>query len=75
MQGKLTGFREADRVVKLLSRYGLTTHMEYDKVKAFNILRMDKKKEADKMNFVLLTKIGKAVVRPIPLTELEKIFN
>jgi 3-dehydroquinate synthase len=75
LSATLTGFRETDRVVRVLSQYGLTTYMEYDKVKAFNILRMDKKKEADKMNFVLLKKIGKAVVHPIPLTELEKIFS
>ncbi|HTE23225.1 3-dehydroquinate synthase [Flavitalea sp.] len=71
----LTGFRETERVVKVLSQYGLPTYMEYDKVKAFNVLRMDKKKDADKMNFVLLKKIGKAVVHPIPLIELEKIFS
>jgi 3-dehydroquinate synthase len=71
----LIGFRETARVVKVLSQYGLRTYMEYDKVKAFNILRMDKKKDADKMNFVLLKKIGRAVVHPIPLAELEKIFS
>ena len=49
--------------------------MEYDKVKVFDVLRMDKKKDADKMNFVLLDKIGRAVVHPIPLVELEKIFK
>jgi 3-dehydroquinate synthase len=71
----LTGFRETGRVVKVLSQYGLPTYMEYDKAKAFNVLRMDKKKDADKMNFVLLKKIGKAVIHPIPLIELEKIFS
>ena len=71
----LTGFRDTQRVVKVLSQYGLPTYMEYDKAKAFDVLRMDKKKDADKMNFVLLKKIGKAVVHPIPLIELEKIFS
>jgi 3-dehydroquinate synthase len=71
----LTGFRETDRVVKVLSQYGLPTYMDYDKAKAFDVLRMDKKKDADKMNFVLLKKIGKAVIHPIPLIELEKIFS
>ncbi|RYY17135.1 MAG: 3-dehydroquinate synthase [Chitinophagaceae bacterium] len=71
----MTGFRETERVIKVLSQYGLPTRMEYDKAKAFNILSMDKKREADKMNFVLLKKIGKAVVHPIPLIDLEKIFS
>ncbi len=72
---RLTGFSETGRVVKVLKQYGLPTYAEYDKKKAFEVLRMDKKKELDKMNFVLLRKIGKAVVYPIPMTELEQAFN
>jgi 3-dehydroquinate synthase len=71
----LTGFSETARVVKVLKQYGLPTYAEYDKKKAFQILQMDKKKDVDNMNFVLLKKIGKAIVRPIPLAELEKIFS
>jgi shikimate kinase / 3-dehydroquinate synthase len=71
----ITGFAESKRVVKLLSRYGLPTHREYDKKKALDILKMDKKKDMDKMNFVLLKRIGKAVVHPIPLSDLDKIFS
>ncbi|RYG05084.1 MAG: 3-dehydroquinate synthase [Chitinophagaceae bacterium] len=68
------GFRDTGRVVKVLKQYGLPTYAEYDKPEALKILKMDKKKDADKMNFVLLQKIGKAIVHPIPLTELETIF-
>jgi len=71
----LTGFTETARVVKVLRQYGLPTYAEYDKKKAFQILQMDKKKDIDNMNFVLLKKIGKAVVHPIPLAELEKVFS
>jgi 3-dehydroquinate synthase len=71
----LISFTETDRVVKVLKQYGLPTYAEFDKAKAFQILKMDKKKDMDKMNFVLLKKIGKAVVFPIPLAELEKIFS
>ncbi len=71
----LTGFKETDRVVKVLRQYGLPTYAEYDKKKAFNVLKMDKKKEMDTMNFVLLKKIGKAVVHPIPMAELEQLFS
>jgi len=75
LSADLTGFKETERVVKVLDQYGLPTYTEYDKPKAFGILRMDKKKDADKMNFVLLKSIGKAVVFPIPLSELEKRFS
>lgn len=69
------GFSESSRVLKVLGQYGLPTQFEYDRPRAFNILKMDKKKDADKMNFVLLKKIGKAYVEPIPLAELESIFS
>jgi 3-dehydroquinate synthase len=75
LSSALTGFLETDRVVSVLKQYGLPTYAAYDKKKAFQILQMDKKKDVDKMNFVLLKKIGKAVVHPIPLAELAKIFN
>jgi len=40
-----------------------------------NVLRKDKKKEKDTMNYVLLNKIGEGVVRPIPVVELEKLLQ
>jgi 3-dehydroquinate synthase len=68
-------FNETSRVVRVLKQYGLPTHMDYDRKKAFAILGMDKKKDVNKMNFVLLKKIGKAVVNPIPLAELEGLLG
>lgn len=72
---KLTGFRQTDRVVNLLSRYNLPVYAQFDKQKVFNILKMDKKRERTEMNYVLLGKIGKAVVKPVPLKQLEKLIQ
>jgi 3-dehydroquinate synthase len=36
---------------------------------------MDKKRERKEMNYVLLDKIGKAVIELIPLQQLEKIIS
>ena len=44
----------------------------YNKQKVFDILVSDKKREGEQMNFVLLEKIGKAVVKKIPLQEIFK---
>jgi 3-dehydroquinate synthetase len=33
-------------------------------------LKMDKKKEKDAVNFILLEKIGKAVVRPVSIRQI-----
>lgn len=72
---KLTGFKEADRVMYLLDRYTLPTLAEFDKKKAMEILKMDKKKVSTAMNYVLLEKIGKGIVRQIPLQQLEELIN
>lgn len=71
---RLTGFKEAARVTSLLLQYDLPTYAEFDKQKVFDILKMDKKRERKEMNYVLLEKIGKGVVKSIPLKELEKII-
>ena len=72
---KITGFKEAERVANLISKYGLPTFADFDKQKAFEVLKMDKKREKKEMNYVLLEKIGKGVVRSIPLKQLEEIIN
>ncbi len=72
---QLTGFKETKRVTDLLVKYGLPTYADFDRAKAFEILLKDKKKANTEMNYVLLEKIGSAVVKPIPLKQLEKLIH
>jgi 3-dehydroquinate synthase len=72
---KFTGFNETDRVVALLEKYGLPTYASFDKQKVFDVLKMDKKRQLKDMNYVLLEKIGRAVVKSISLKQLEKIIS
>jgi len=72
---QLNGFKDTGRVVDLLEKYGLPTYATFDKQKVFDVLKMDKKREKAEMNYVLLEKIGKGVVKSIPLKELESIIN
>ncbi len=71
---QLVGFKHTGRVVSLLEKYNLPTYAAFDKQKVFEVLKMDKKREKKEMNYVLLEKIGKAVVKPISLDQLEKII-
>lgn len=71
----LTGFSQTERVTSLLSRFGLPTYAEFDSERVFEILRMDKKRANKTMNYVLLQKIGKAIVEPVPLKKLEKLIH
>jgi 3-dehydroquinate synthase len=72
---QLCGFRQTGRVVSLLEKYNLPTYAAFDKQKVFTILKMDKKRERKEMNYVLLEKIGRGVVKAISLQQLEKIIE
>jgi 3-dehydroquinate synthase len=67
---KFAQFKNVDRVVSLLNQYGLPTFTEFEKDKVINVLKMDKKKTKDSINFILLQKIGKAFIKEISIKEL-----
>ena len=72
---KIIGFKEAGRVAALLLKYDLPTFADFDKQKVVEVLKMDKKRERKEMNYVMLEKIGKGVVKSIPLKKLEEIIQ
>jgi len=63
------------RLIKLLSKYGLPVKHDTDHTLIWDILLADKKRENDAISFVLLNNIGNAVVKPIPLPQLKDIIN
>lgn len=69
------GFEAKDQLMELIEKFHLPVTIDFDKKKVFDILVMDKKRVSNEMNFVLLDKIGKGLVQPIPLRTLEKIIN
>ena len=71
----LNGFKQTGRVINVLQKYGLPVFAEFDKEKVFQVLKMDKKREKKQINYILLEKIGKAVIKSIPLKQLEKIIR
>jgi 3-dehydroquinate synthase len=72
---QLAGFKQTEKVVNVLGKYGLPTYASFNKQKVFDVLKMDKKREKKEMNYVLLEKIGKGVVRSISLNQLEEIIS
>lgn len=72
---KLTGFKQTEQVVGVLEKYNLPTYASFDKQKVFNVLKMDKKRERAEMNYVLLDRIGKGLVKTISLKKLESIIQ
>ena len=72
---KINGFDASEKIKALLEKYHLPTALDFDKSKAWNLLKMDKKRAGNEMNFVLLKKIGEAEIKQIPLTQLEELIQ
>lgn len=60
-------------IKKAISRFGFS-HITADKKILYNAVTADKKRRGDKIHFVLLEDIGKAVVVPLSLDEVEKLL-
>lgn len=71
----LLGFKGTERVVQVLEQYGLPTHAAFKTEKIFQVLKMDKKRVSQEMNYIMLEKLGKAVILSVPLNVLEKWIN
>lgn len=70
---QLLGLKKSIEIIQVLTQYGLPTIASFDADKVFRVLSMDKKRVSKTMNFVLLEKIGKGVVHPIPLEQLKTL--
>lgn len=72
---QITGFKDTERVIQVLKTYGLPPQFEFDKAETFRILKSDKKKDNQSINYILLNKIGKGTIVPLPFTEIETLIN
>ncbi len=64
-----------NRLIELLDQYGLPVRLEFDCKAVLDTLKMDKKREGDRIYFVLLSEIGKAYIEEISIRELEKLIG
>jgi len=72
---QITGFKDTDRVVNVLKQYGLPPEFDFDKTETFRILKSDKKKDNQSINYILLKKIGKGDIVSLPFAEIETLIN
>jgi 3-dehydroquinate synthase len=75
ISARLSGFKETGKVTTVLEQYGLPTYAAFNKKKAFDLLKLDKKRERKALNYILLQKIGKAVIKPLSLVQLEQLIG
>lgn len=71
----IAGFKDTERVVKVLKQYGLPPQFEFDKDEAFRILKTDKKKSNQSINYILLKKIGTAEIVPLSFDQIQTLIN
>jgi 3-dehydroquinate synthase len=63
------------RIETLLKNMGLPTSIRADKKRMADALSKDKKRERSSIHFVLLEEIGKAIIKEIPLEDLQAFID
>ncbi len=64
---------QRDRIIKLLNDYQLPVVTKVNNQEVFDALLHDKKREQNKIHFVLLKNIGEAFIEEIDTSELKKV--
>ena len=68
-------FKYFDRLQRLLQSYGLPTQASVNWKKLIATMRMDKKKKGDRLNYILVDQIGRAIQKEMTFKKLEKLLN
>ncbi len=63
------------RLSSLLEKFRLPVRLEFNREKVFEAIWKDKKREGDNLKFILLKKIGEAVVDQISIRELVELID
>ena len=66
---------EKEKVIALLQKYYLPTTFNFDKDAIWHLLKMDKKRNSQSINFILLNTIGQAIIKPISLIQLQDLIQ
>lgn len=63
------------RLSSLLDKFSLPVKLDFDRQQVIEALGKDKKREGEKVKFVLLEKIGHAVVNEVALQDIENLLR
>lgn len=66
---------EYNKIKETLIKYELPTELNIEKEKIFNAIKKDKKRNAEKISFVLLSEIGNAKIEDISLNDLKQYLD
>lgn len=65
---------EAERIRRVIVRMGLPVESGVDVKRLLKALKLDKKRDADRISLVLIDRVGSCEIRKTPFAELEKLF-
>lgn len=63
------------QLVETLKKYGLPTHQQLDVTEVMNVLKADKKRNNNTIDYILLKQKGAAIITPLPLTLIEQALT
>ncbi len=66
---------DSTRLSNLLENFRLPVELEFNRQQVFEAIGKDRKREGDRLKFVLLKRIGEAVVNEISIQELENLLE
>ena len=65
---------EADRIGRVIAKMGLPVRSGVDVKRLLKALKLDKKRDADRISLVLIDRVGSCEIRKTPFADLEKLF-
>ena len=72
---QFTGFSATERLVSTIEKYGLPVSLQFNRDKALQNMMADKKRFKNELHYVLLEKIGKAVIKPLLIEEVKEMIS
>ena len=66
--------KECDAIIAGLNKIGLNTTSPIPMSEVVDVIKRDKKRSGDVIHFVLIKKIGEAVIHPLPVNELKELL-
>ncbi len=73
-KGYLPG-EDSIRLARLLEKFGLPARLDFNRQQVLEAVGKDKKREGERLNFVLLKKLGEAVVDEIAIQDLIELLD
>ena len=73
----VTGFRPemTELLKKVLQQYNLPTQSSFSTNEIMEVLKMDKKRDANSVDYILLKTIGRAVIKNIPFETIQQALD